>query len=119
MTEAEWLACRKLEPMFDFLRGKTSDRKRRLFACACVRRVWVWMADERSEKAVQVAEWFAEQSVDVDVLRATGHEADEAAYDVCLDSRDCPFSSAVWNASLAAAQTAAEDFPEYAAWNVT
>src|SRR5688572_4781178 len=36
MTEAEWLACDDLKLMLDFLLGKVSDRKLRLFACGCV-----------------------------------------------------------------------------------
>ena len=34
MTEAEWLACDRPMLMLRFLRGKTSDRKLRLFVCA-------------------------------------------------------------------------------------
>jgi hypothetical protein len=40
MTEAEWLACAEPSPMLSFLKGKASDRKLRLFACACYRRMW-------------------------------------------------------------------------------
>lgn len=39
MTEAEWLACKEPLPLLEFLRGKASDRKVRLFACAFGRAV--------------------------------------------------------------------------------
>jgi hypothetical protein len=40
MTEAQWLACNIPLPMLQFMRDKASDRKLRLFACACQRRLW-------------------------------------------------------------------------------
>jgi hypothetical protein len=39
MTEAEWLVCTDPTPMLEYLRGKASDRKFRLFACAFGRAV--------------------------------------------------------------------------------
>jgi hypothetical protein len=39
VTEAEWLAATDPGPMLEYLRGKASDRKGRLFACACARSV--------------------------------------------------------------------------------
>ncbi len=39
MTEDEWLAATDPGPMLNFLRGRGSDRKLRLFACTCCRRI--------------------------------------------------------------------------------
>jgi hypothetical protein len=63
MTEAEWLACVGPGPMLSALRSKVSDRKLRLFACACCRRVWHLLTDERSRWAVELAESRAEGKV--------------------------------------------------------
>jgi hypothetical protein len=60
MTEHEWLVSTDPEPMLEFLRGKASDRKLRLFACACCRHTssimdaeWRRMVDhERRRTAV-------------------------------------------------------------------
>jgi hypothetical protein len=60
MTEAEWLACPDLWSLLEFLNGKVSERKLRLFACACCRQVWHLLTEERSRAAVEVAEQYAD-----------------------------------------------------------
>ena len=52
MTEAEWLESTDAKRMLDFLGDKATNRKYRLFACACVRRCWPLLSDERSRNAV-------------------------------------------------------------------
>jgi hypothetical protein len=51
MTEAEWRTCTDPEKTLGFLRGKASDRKLRLLACACCRGTWRLLTDERSRQA--------------------------------------------------------------------
>jgi hypothetical protein len=40
MTEVEWNECADPQKMLTFLRRKASDRKLRLFAAGCCRRMW-------------------------------------------------------------------------------
>jgi hypothetical protein len=75
MTEAEWLDCAHPDPMLEFLRGRASDRKLRLFSVACCRRIWHLLADERSRRAVEVAEGYADGSVNDQQLRIMSGEA--------------------------------------------
>jgi hypothetical protein len=55
--------------MLDYLIHKASDRKFRLFAVACCRRIWVHVRDGRVREAVEVAERFAEGRADKQDLR--------------------------------------------------
>src|SRR5262245_34797192 len=60
MTEAEWLACNDPHEMLFFLEHKTSERKMRLFACACCRRIWPRMRAKGCREAVERAERYAD-----------------------------------------------------------
>jgi hypothetical protein len=61
MTPDEWRAAAEPRRMLDSLRGGgVWDRKVRLWACACVRRVWHLLTEERSRRAVVAAERFAD-----------------------------------------------------------
>ena len=60
MTEQEWLDSTDPTPMLEFMRGKASDRKMRLFAVACSRRLLHLTPDYRVGEVLQVAERFAD-----------------------------------------------------------
>src|SRR5689334_2486720 len=75
MTEAEWLTCADPAPMVEFLRGKASDRKLRLFGVVCCRQVWATITDERSQNAVRIAERHADGLADDHELTAASEVA--------------------------------------------
>jgi hypothetical protein len=60
MTEAEWLAYADPKPMLDFLGRQASNRKLRLFACACCRTQWDLIEEEDVRKAIDAAERYAD-----------------------------------------------------------
>ena len=60
MRKETWTRTNDVDRMIRFLVARTAERKLRLIACAACRRVWRFMADERSQEAVVVAEKFAD-----------------------------------------------------------
>jgi hypothetical protein len=60
MNEEAWLTTTDPQKMLAFLRGKASDRKLRLFLCACCRlRLWSELLQE-ARSAVEVCEDYAD-----------------------------------------------------------
>jgi len=62
MTEDEWTRSPNPHRMLQYVDGSVSDRKLRLFACACCRRIWDLIEDDRHRRAVDLAERFADGS---------------------------------------------------------
>src|SRR5690242_15736852 len=105
MNEQEWLACSNPIGMLRVLFGgkyytygaalpakgsaphRPNDRKARLFCCACFRRMWPLLKDERSRRAVVIAERFADGMASAEEL----HQADILARDAWLDLSESEF----------------------------
>src|SRR5262245_48259221 len=86
MTEEQWLSCADPEQMQDFIRDRmrgwirdtATERKLRLFACACARRFW-HLLDGRGRKAVEVSERYADGAATEEELRRAREDATRVA----------------------------------------
>jgi hypothetical protein len=99
MMEEEWLVRTNPDPMLQFLRARASGRKLRLFACACVRRVWRHLTDLRSREAVEVAERYADGRA---TLKQLARARQEAAWAAAWSGRRDAAEAAAWAAACAA-----------------
>lgn len=131
MTEQEWLSSEDPAAMLRCLLDRVytreeyeqrqlvkvprpSDRKLRLFACACVRRVWHLLTHRDSQNAVEVAERFADGQVTAAEMEA----ALRGAYYLTQGTPgDSPQRYAEYLASNVALPDAAQFFrSNYAQW---
>jgi hypothetical protein len=92
VTEAQWLKSKEPSAMLSFRPKKGSKRKLRLFACACVRRVWRQLQDERSRQGIEVAERFADGETQQGELKKACAEALDAGVALPADdpANHCP-----------------------------
>jgi hypothetical protein len=77
ITEAEWLSGTSFSKMKQYLarRDDIGERKLRLFACACCRRLWHLLTETKCRKAVEVAELYADGMATKNELRAARNDA--------------------------------------------
>jgi hypothetical protein len=115
LTEAEWLSCPDAGKMIDHMPTKVSERKRRLFECACCRRVLTLLSDAERQ-GLGLAEQYAEKGV--------SKEEQDAGWDAVIPaqgSSPAPWTLravlcaklGAWGGASGAAVGAA-----YKAWNV-
>lgn len=108
MTESEWLKDGDLGRMLGFLQGWAGDRKFRLFACACCRRIGPLLPNDECRRAVEIAEQFA------DGLVVTGDL--EAAHQAASREGETEAGKAVLYATQVGLAYAGWDAAWYVAW---
>jgi len=114
MTEADWLACTDPYLLLGALRGG-SDRKLRLFACACVRELDGLVPGEQGWQTVRVAERFADGEATAEELMAARNAPGEprpagmhlTAWRAARAAATATSSPAAWSAAANAARAAA------------
>jgi hypothetical protein len=113
MHEADWVAAADPDVMLNYLRGRASDRKLRLFAAACCRDLWP-LLDARGRAAVEAAERYADGKATLRDITAARTAALAAAGGVAGQAAWAAYWAAsrqagkiVWNVCAAAAGAAA------------
>jgi hypothetical protein len=91
MDEADWVGCTDPQKMLEFVAGRISARKLRLFAVACCRRVWAALSAP-SRDYVLLAERVADG-------RAGERELLSVAWDRAEEARDGQQGPALYHAA--------------------
>jgi hypothetical protein len=105
MTEAEWLVCDDPAALLGFIGRRVSNRKLRLFAVACARRLARLLTDPRSCNALDVAERYADRGRKGPPSQKELEKAELDAWAVAHALNSGP-DYALWNAAQAATETA-------------
>lgn len=114
MTESEWLQCADPTPMLDTWGNRISERKLRLLACACCRRVWSMLPDEWSQRAIETVErWAVGTATEQDMLQAATAAAMAVHDSQALN--EAPQLAAVRAAALPGFAVNGFEFPDEAA----
>lgn len=76
MTEAEWLTCDKPEKMLLALQDWASERRFRLFTCACLRHIWHQLEIGPQRDAILAAEKYTDDEQDKEAVMSAARAAD-------------------------------------------
>jgi hypothetical protein len=113
VTEQEWFDCTDPHALLKRARFRDSRRKSRLFAVACCRCIWHSLLDERSRRAIEVAERHADGQAPDEELCAAARSA-HAAHEEIIAAVGKGGADLEW-----AAAYAAHPNPFHAAKNVS
>jgi hypothetical protein len=90
VTESEWLDCKETDHLLLHLVYIVlpSERKLRLFNCACIRRIWQHLHDDALRACVETCEHFIDgnaTSEELEAARARAHELFHGLGDIIED----------------------------------
>jgi hypothetical protein len=112
LSEAEWLVCSDPTRMLDVVvPGRASDRKLRLFACACCRHIWHLLPEPACENAVELAEQYADGRATATELAAVAGAFDELWDRYYTEEADGTPGTTAFLACIAAGETTSDDAP--------
>lgn len=84
MDEQQWLSCTDSRLMLEQLEnkryGSPTDRKLRLFACACARQNWQLLTDKKGHKAVEIAEKFVDGQATIGEMQLACRDVEYIQY---------------------------------------
>jgi hypothetical protein len=81
MTEAEWLDSNEPRHMLHFLKGRTSERKLRLFSCACCWHIEHLIRNQCALRVLESSERFADHNMSRDDFREDWARCFEGVFD--------------------------------------
>src|SRR5262249_53692077 len=86
MTETEWLAGVKPNPMLDDLewQGRVSSRKQQFLVCSCVKHIWHLLREERLRAGGVARDMYVDGLVNSHELRAAEAAAQKAKAEIPL-----------------------------------
>jgi hypothetical protein len=86
MNEQEWLVCTHPWLMFEAVNEVATDRKFRLFACACYRLNWPSVTDALARSAVLLAEQYADGVISWETLNQAKRSSHPACWHLTCKS---------------------------------
>jgi hypothetical protein len=77
VTEEAWLVCADPDSVLDFVTPTQTDRKLKLYACACCRRVLHWLGDPLTPRAIAAIEQHVDGELSDEEMAQAGRWARE------------------------------------------
>ena len=109
MTESEWVKCRDLTKMMRVVDPRQFDRKLRLFAVACCRRVEELLRDDDAKRLLVLTEKVADDAAELESLRPLWAEVPFYPHAEGAVKQAVALDCASWQASADCYRRAAQD----------